>query len=203
MCMPKRHRDGHLLGRMVLILCTLATAQAGTTKKIVGYYYGKGRPGYEFSQVPVQELTHLIYSHAKPTARGDCELAHDDLDIPNLRALKALRAQNLRLLVLLSVGGWSGSRYFSDVAATPSARRQFSASCLQIVEKYGLDGLDIDWEYPVTGGKRTDHKRRSDKENFVLLLRKLRSDLDAFQAVRRGIRTYSHSGKMPIPTSPS
>lgn len=192
--MPKFRGDGHLLGRMLLILCALATAQAGTAKKIVGYYYGKGRPGYEFSQVPVQELTHLIYSHAKPTARGDCELAHADLDIPNLRTLKALRAENPRLLVLLSVGGWSGSRYFSDVAATPSARRQFSASCLQIIEKYGLDGLDVDWEYPVTGGKRTDHKRGSDKENFVLLLRKLRSDLDAFGQERHLLLTIASTG---------
>ncbi len=96
--------------------------------------------------------------------------------------------------MLLSVGGWSGSRYFSDVAATPSARRQFSASCLQIVEKYGLDGLDIDWEYPVTGAKRTDHKRRSDKENFVLLLRKLRIDLDAFRQGRHLLLTIASTG---------
>jgi chitinase len=190
MCMPKRHRDGHLL-TLVLILCTLATAQAGTTKKIVGYYYGKGRPGYQFSQVPFQELTHLIYSHAKPTARGDCEIAHPDLDIPNLVALKSLRAQNPRLLVLLSVGGWSGSTYFSDVAATPSARSHFSASCLRIVEKYGLDGLDIDWEYPVTGGKPTDHKRISDKENNVLLLKQLRSDLNAFEHERHLLLTIA------------
>jgi len=133
------------------LCCTLATAQAGTTKRIVGYYYGKGRPGYQLSQVPVQELTHLIYSLAKPTARGDCEMSHPDVDTPNLLALKSLRARNPRLLVLLSVGGWSGSTYFSDVAATASARSRLSASCLQIVEKYGLDGLDIDWEYPVTG----------------------------------------------------
>jgi chitinase len=178
----------------VLILCTLAAAQAGTKKKIVGYYYGKGRPGYEFSQVPVQELTHLIYSHAKPTASGDCELAHADLDTANLQDLKTLRAQNPTLLVLLSVGGWSASRYFSDVAASSSARRQFSASCLQIVEKYGLDGLDIDWEYPVTGGKRTDHKRASDKENFVLLLRRLRSDLDALGNERHLLLTIASTG---------
>jgi len=148
------HKQGYELVCSLLILCTLATAQA-ETKRIVGYYYGKGRPGYQFSQVPVQKLTHLIYSLAKPTARGNCELAHPGVDVPNLRALKALRAKNARLSVLLSVGGWSGSTYFSDVAATPSARKQFSASCLEIVQKYGFDGLDIDWEYPVTGGKPT------------------------------------------------
>jgi chitinase len=176
------------------LCCTLATAQAGTKKKIVGYYYGKGRPGYQLSQVPVQELTHLIYSLAKPTARGDCEMSHPDVDTPNLLALKSLRTRNPRLLVLLSVGGWSGSTYFSDVAATASARSRLSASCLQIVEKYSLDGLDIDWEYPVTGGKPTDHRRASDKDNFVLLLRQLRGDLDAFGRERHLLLTIASTG---------
>jgi chitinase len=180
---------------MTLILsCTLAAAQVGATKRIVGYYYGKGRPDYRLSQVPVQELTHLIYSHAKPTARGDCKLAHSDVDTPNLLALKTLRTRNPRLSLLLSVGGWSGSTYFSDVAATTSARSHFSASCLQIVDKYALDGLDIDWEYPVTGGKTTDHKRAGDKENFVLLLKQLRSDLDAHGHKRHLLLTIASTG---------
>src|SRR5437763_13679106 len=107
---------------VLALCCTLATAQAGTTKRIVGYYYGKGRPEYQLSQVPVQELTHLIYSLAKPTARGDCKMAHPDVDTRNLLLLKNLKARNPRLLILLSVGGWSGSRYFSDVASSASAR---------------------------------------------------------------------------------
>jgi chitinase len=163
---------------LALIFCMPVAAQAAT-KKIVGYYYGKGRPGYELAQVPVKKLTHLIYSMAKPTSTGTCELAHPAIDVPNLQALKILRAKNPQLFILLSVGGWSGSTYFSDLAATSSARRKFAASCVQLVEKYGLDGLDIDWEYPVTGGKPTDHKRKNDKDNFVLLLQQLRGSLDS------------------------
>jgi chitinase len=193
------HRAGfeparRLLVRLAIVFCVLATARAETARKIVGYYYGKGRPHYRLSSVPVQKLTHLIYSLAVPTVQGDCEMAHPDIDIPNLQSLKLLRARNPRLAVLLSVGGWSGSRYFSDVAATPSARRHFSASCLRIVEKYGLDGLDIDWEYPVTGGKKTDHKRTSDKENFVLLLRQLRTDLNASHHDRPRLLTIASTG---------
>ena len=109
-------------------------------------------------------------------------------------SVTALRKQNPNLLVLLSVGGWSGSKYFSDVAATSRARKRFSKSCLQIVGKYGLDGLDIDWEYPVTGGKPTDHKRRSDRENFVLLLRHVRSDLDEFGHGRHILLTVASTG---------
>jgi chitinase len=180
-----------LLVRLTIVSCVLATAQAETAKKIVGYYYGKGRPHYQLSSVPVEKLTHLIYSHAVPTVEGDCEMAHPDIDIPNLQSLNVLRLKNPKLLVLLSVGGWSGSRYFSDVAATPSARRHFSASCLRIVAKYGLDGIDIDWEYPVTGGKPTDHKRKSDKGNFVLLLRQMRSDLNGLQHERPPLLTIA------------
>jgi chitinase len=180
-----------LISVALILCCTSATVQAGTTKRIVGYYYGKGRPGYQLSQVPAQELTHLIYSQARPTAGGDCEMAHPDVDTRNLEALNDLRHENPRLLILLSVGGWSGSKYFSDVAATASARSRFSASCLRIVKKYALDGLDIDWEYPVTGGKRTDHKRSSDKENFVLVLKQLRGDLDAIEHERHLLLTVA------------
>jgi GH18 family chitinase len=120
MCMPGLHRAAYLLVCLELILCASGARQFGS-RKIVGYYYGKGRPDYQLSQAPVQELTHLIYSHAKPTGRGDCEMAHADVDIPNLLALKALRAQNPRLLLLLSVGGWSGSTYFSDIVWLPKS----------------------------------------------------------------------------------
>jgi chitinase len=199
MSRPKLQLWGHFPVYTALILCTLATAQSETrksetAKRIIGYYYGKGRPDYQFSQVPVQKLTHMIYSHAKPTASGDCELAHPETDAPNLQALKALRSSNPRLLVLLSVGGWSGSTYFSDIAATPSRRKHFSASCIDIVERYSLDGLDIDWEYPVTGGKVTDHKRSTDKASFVLLLKQLRSDLDAFDHQRHLLLTIASTG---------
>src|SRR5689334_7387149 len=87
-----------ILIRSLLVCCVLATAHAETARKIVGYYYGKGRPDYQLARVPVQRLTHLIYSHAVPTAQGECEMAHPDLDIPNMRSLKILRAQNPGLL---------------------------------------------------------------------------------------------------------
>jgi chitinase len=159
--------------------------------RIVGYYWGKGRPGYRLPQVPVQELTHLIYSRAMPNTEGDCVLARPDVDVPNLAELKTLRVRNPQLSILLSVGGWSGSTYFSDVASADSMRRQFSASCLALLQKYAFDGLDIDWEYPVTGGKPTDHKRETDKENFVLLLKQMRGDLDAFSQGRHLLLTIA------------
>ena len=48
------------------------------------------------------------------------------------------------------------------------------------MKEYGLDGIDIDWEYPGTSlaGIASD---RSDKENYTLLLAELRKTLDAYR----------------------
>ena len=180
-----------------MTLCVPAAAHAAT-KKIVGYYYGKGRPGYELSQVPVKELTHLIYSMAKPTSTGACELAHPSVDVPNMQALKALKARNPQLLVLLSVGGWSGSTYFSDLATTLPARKKFAASCVQLVARYGLDGLDIDWEYPVTGGEanRPQAKNRQGKVRPAL-----RAVAAQFGCVRARSTSASHRRHHRLPKS--
>jgi chitinase len=51
------------------------------------------------------------------------------------------------------------------------------------VKKYGFDGVDIDWEYPVSGGLPGNIRRSADKHNFTLLLETLRERLDAQGAV--------------------
>ena len=52
-----------------------------------------------------------------------------------------------------------------------------------IVKEYGLDGVDIDWEYPCFSVAEIQG-RPEDKENFTLLLKKLRETLDQEEAGR-------------------
>lgn len=74
--------------------------------------------------------------------------------------------------VSLSVGGWSWSKNFATVACDPAKRQRFVQSSIQLVKDLGLDGIDIDWEYP-----------KDDKEAFfyVHLLYDTRVALDAYQ----------------------
>ena len=53
----------------------------------------------------------------------------------------------------------------------------FAVSAVSLVETYGLDGIDIDWEYPGTSLAGIG-SHENDKENYTLLLKALRESLD-------------------------
>ena len=81
------------------------------------------------------------------------------------------------LKTLISVGGWTMSTNFSATAATADARQVFARSCADFVQQYGFDGVDIDWEYPVSGGDSGMVHSPADRENFSLLMAELRRAL--------------------------
>ena len=98
--------------------------------------------------------------------------------------------QHPAIQILLSIGGWTCSGYFSEMAATASGRASFVESCVDALRQYPfLAGLDLDWEYPGvarkgSGGDQGNPASPADKENYTLLLRDLRSGLD--QAFGKG-----------------
>ncbi len=78
--------------------------------------------------------------------------------------------------VLISVGGWTLSEHFSAISANPEKRRRFAQSCNQLIRTYGIDGIDLDWEYP---GYQANGGSPGDRHNFTLLLEAIRDSLDA------------------------
>ncbi len=115
----------------------------------------------------------------------------------NWNQLRKLKQQHPDIKVLISLGGWTWSRGFSE-AARPENRVAFVRSCidayirgdLPVVDGAGgagaaagvFDGIDIDWEYPVACGLACG--RPEDRQNFTALLAEFRRQLDA---VRPGL----------------
>ena len=110
-----------------------------------------------------------------------------------LKQLYLLKKKQRNLKVLLSIGGWVsadarslnsahltqlcfGQTYsvsFAVAAASPEKREAFAQSCIALVENYGLDGIDIDWEYP---------KNDTEAKDYVALLKVVRQRLDEMAA---------------------
>jgi chitinase len=113
----------------------------------------------------------------------------------NFNQLKKLKAKHPNLKVLMSVGGWTYSKFFSDAAATAASRTKFVSSCIDMYIKGNLpsaggaggagvaanifDGIDLDWEWPGSDGHPGNHVSPNDKRNNTLLIAEFRRQLDA------------------------
>ena len=118
----------------------------------------------------------------------------------NFGQLLKLKAKYPKLKVMLSLGGWSWSKYFSDAALTPQSRAALVSSCVDRFIKGNLpalgpgdaggpgsaaglfDGIDVDWEWPGSEGNVGNVVRPEDKANLTLLLQEFRTQLDAYGA---------------------
>ncbi|MCK2219909.1 glycoside hydrolase family 18 protein [Actinomadura sp. ATCC 31491] len=112
----------------------------------------------------------------------------------NLNQLRKLKAKHPGLKVLISLGGWTGSKYFSDAVLTAESRARLAQSCIGLWLRGDLpglepgagagvfDGIDLDWEWPGSSGAEGNVIRAEDKQNFTLFVEELRRQLTAYAA---------------------
>ncbi|WMJ77412.1 MULTISPECIES: glycosyl hydrolase family 18 protein [unclassified Sedimentibacter] len=156
--------------------------------KIIGYYPAwKSYDEFTPDNIDAQKLTHINYAFAYIGQDNKIKLGYPDKDPENFEKLNELKGINPDLKILISVGGWNWSAKFSDVASSDSSREIFAQSCVDFIVKYGIDGIDLDWEYPVGGGLEGNSNRPEDKQNFTLLLKEIREKLD-----EQGVKDNKH-----------
>ena len=154
-------------------------------QRVVGYYEGwatTNRPCNKFypEQIPRGVYTHLNYAFAtvNPTTfEVELSSAQDDT---MLKRLVNLKKADPNLQVFIALGGWTFNdpgptrTTFSDIARSIPATTKFALSLARFITTYGLDGVDIDWEYPEAddrGGREEDYK------NFPLFMSRVKSML--------------------------
>lgn len=143
--------------------------------KTIGYYTSwSSYSGFTPDKIDPGKLTHINYAFANIDKDLRVILANPEIDVKNIAGLKKLKEKNPNLKLLISVGGWTWSDKFSDAALTDVSRTRFADSCVEFIKAYGFDGVDLDWEYPVSGGLKTNKYREEDKENFTLLLKAIK-----------------------------
>ena len=173
----------HILTLILALGCTSTsknqseiTPQEGTSAPVIMAYYVPER-NFKPEEVPVEKLTHIIYAFTH-VIDGEMKFNKPEEAGPKLEALVQQKERNPDLKVMIACGGW-GADGFSDMALTEESRRKFIQSAGEFIEKYQLDGLDMDWEYPGISGAGTK-AREEDTQNFTALMKGLREMLDKF-----------------------
>jgi chitinase len=154
------------------------TPTTPTAARLIGYFYSLDRT-HSVSEIPADKFSVLIDAFINVSAAGECVSIDPAVDKSIFKGLIELKKLNPELKTVLSVGGYAHSAYFSDAASSNEARRTFAQSCVAFMTHNGFDGIDIDWETPVSGGLPGNIHRPEDKQNFTALLSELRSELVA------------------------
>ncbi|CAE6494650.1 unnamed protein product, partial [Rhizoctonia solani] len=180
-----------------------------TGKVVMGHFVNWGVYGREFypMNIDATKLTHILYSFAdvdpstgtvkltdlevdeKKRYGGD-SLSEDDKNLyGNFKQLYLLKQKHRSLKVLLSIGGWTYSRegHFNFITNS-DARETFILTAILLLENYGLDGFDIDYEYP---------SNKPEAQGFAALLSELRTALDKHATEKGETNPYQITASVP------
>lgn len=152
-------------------------AQKKPKPVIIGYVGGYNGNIVETSKIEAQRLSHINYAFVD-VKDNRAWLHNEKTDTVNFRNLNELKKINPDLKILISIGGWTWSKNFSDAVLTDTSTNNFSKSAVEIVAKHNLDGVDIDWEYPGLKGDNNTF-RPEDRTGYTNMFKHLREDLDA------------------------
>lgn len=183
----------HVSTLFIIIFLLNLTTTGQIPKQVVGYY--PNWQWYDRSQlvnpqtIMYEKYTVINYAFFRPQANGNI-VSTDSWADENLllgpmiwwpvpmhdstRSLPYL-AHQAGVKLLPSIGGWNDSNYFPGIAADPLKRQNFVNACLNLIQTYNFDGIDLDWEYP---GYAPHGGSPADKQNFTLLLQDLRTALN-------------------------
>ncbi len=114
--------------------------------------------------IPYRQLTHINFAFLLPRADGTFEPLLNSSKTKNL--VNQGHANGVK--VLISIGGWGLDSQFEELAASSQTRSTFVENTLKVLDEYGFDGVDIDWEYPDPG---------QSAQNYLALIRELRTAL--------------------------
>ncbi|KAI0383270.1 glycoside hydrolase [Hypomontagnella monticulosa] len=172
------------------------SCDAGSTSinRVIGYFEAWStteRSCYNMlpDEIPYGYYTHLNFAFATIDPETFKILpgnSHTDSFMTRIGAIKMIQPD---IQIWVAVGGWAFNdagatqSVFTELAASTMKTYAFIDSLIKLMNKYGFDGIDIDWEYPVASERSG---REEDFDNFVTFCQRLRQRLND-DGLKKGI----------------
>ncbi|GKT44654.1 endochitinase 1 [Colletotrichum spaethianum] len=194
--------------------CGNSTAKQSHRSLLYVTNWGIYGAGYNPDNIPVKDVSHVLYAFADIQPNGTVASSdpwadigkpfdNDSIKEPShnayglVKQLYIKKMANRNMKVVLSIGGYNWSPKFLAVAASDTCRANFVSSVVKLVADWltlvwkGVDGVDLDWEYPNTMETNT---------NCVKMLTELRQGLDDYSA--KYTNGYHFTLSFPAPAGP-
>ncbi|MGL4971994.1 MAG: glycosyl hydrolase family 18 protein, partial [Culicoidibacterales bacterium] len=109
----------------------------------------------------------------------------------HFNVLQVMKQKFPDVKLLLSTGGWAGSRNFYTMLDTDEGIDTFTDSAVAFIREYGFDGIDIDFEFPSSTSQSgnpddfdlSEPRRETINARYNEFMRVLREKLDAASSV--------------------
>jgi chitinase len=132
---------------------------------VLGYVNNEGVVTEQDAKI----LSHINVAFGKMHTDGTLHVDHLNI----FDRMEQIRAWNPDIKICVSIVPEEGHRdCFTVCAASPELRKKVAQSCVEMVTKYGFDGVDFDWEYPCVPSNSVDASP-ADKHNFTLFIKEV------------------------------
>ena len=165
------------LSTLLLLLLSVLSNQV-FAQRTVGFFPNWRNAGTENS-LQYDKITDIVYCFIQPASDGTFPAlgnwpAADQTKFNNIKA--KCSANGVRIHI--SSGGAGSASMYSPLAANATYRQNLGTSVASFIYTNGIDGFDIDWEFPSP----------SETGNLVSLVSAIRSAMD----VKSGATGYRH-----------
>jgi chitinase len=141
--------------------------------KLVCYY---NFPSDDFNTLQPKDIDPFLCTHINVAFATVVDNAVNlkDSQLEVLESVVNLKKTNEQLKVLVSVGGAGNASGFDQMVLNHANRKIFIRSVVDLVKSYGVDGVDLDWEFP----NQDPVHDKNQKIHFTQLLEELRSAIN-------------------------
>lgn len=119
---------------------TAAKSASTTSFRIIGYFSNWG----PVTKIKYNNITCVNFAFLKPMPDGT--IANDKSYDKLYDIVAGARPQKVK--VIAALGGQYTDKSFSKIAESDDTMNKFVDNVMALVDKYQLDGIDLDWEYP-------------------------------------------------------